>query len=113
MNSQSSVLDPRSSAAARPSKPVIGLVGGMGSGKSRVAEELAKRGARLISGDPLGHDALRQPDIRDQAVRRWGPDVLDGHGAIDRRRLGAIVFADAAERRERAQRQAEPQNIWA
>ncbi|HEV3258859.1 MAG TPA: dephospho-CoA kinase [Gemmataceae bacterium] len=80
-------------------KPVVGLVGGMGSGKSHVATEFARRGARVISGDELGHEGLRQPEIRDQVVRRWGPAVLDGDGIIDRRKLGSMVFADPAERR--------------
>jgi dephospho-CoA kinase len=79
--------------------PVVCLVGGMGSGKSAVAEELARRGARVISGDRLGHEALRQPAIRDAVVQRWGPDVLDEEGNISRPRLGAVVFGDPQERR--------------
>jgi dephospho-CoA kinase len=80
-------------------KLVIGLIGGIGSGKSQVAALLARRGARIISGDDLAHAALRQPDIRDQVVARWGPGVLDEHGQVHRRRLGAIVFADPDQRR--------------
>ncbi|HXG11235.1 MAG TPA: dephospho-CoA kinase [Gemmataceae bacterium] len=80
-------------------KPVVGLIGGIGSGKSRVAAEFARHGGRVVSGDQAGHEALRQPAIRDQVVRRWGPQVLDEQGEVDRRKLGAIVFADAKERR--------------
>jgi dephospho-CoA kinase len=80
-------------------KPVIGLVGGIGSGKSVVAAALARRGGFVIAGDVLGHEALRQPAIRDQVVKRWGRDVLNEQGEIDRRRLGAIVFRDPAELR--------------
>lgn len=80
-------------------KPVLGLIGGIGSGKSVVAEEFARHGARIISGDRLGHEALRQPGIRERVVQRWGSDVLDGQGEVDRRKLGAIVFADDAERK--------------
>jgi dephospho-CoA kinase len=80
-------------------KPVIALVGGIGSGKSRVAAELKRRGACVLAGDELGHEALRQPDIREQVVRRWGPGVLNAEGEIDRRQLGRIVFADPAELR--------------
>ncbi len=94
MDSRSSILRPRSS------KLVIGVIGGMGSGKSQVAAELAKRGARVISGDRLGHEALRHPVIRSQIVERWGRKILDEKEEIDRRKLGAIVFADAAERRK-------------
>jgi dephospho-CoA kinase len=80
-------------------KLVVGLIGGIGSGKSRVGALFAERGARVISGDALGHEALRQPDIKARVVERWGQDVLTGAGEIDRRRLGARVFADTAELR--------------
>jgi dephospho-CoA kinase len=78
---------------------VVGIVGGIGSGKSSVTAEFAHRGARVIQGDQLGHEALRQPDIRRQIVRRWGAELLDEHGEIQRRRLGAIVFSDPQERK--------------
>src|SRR5262245_38500400 len=80
------------------SPKVIGLIGGIGSGKSQVARVFAEEaGARIISGDALGHEALRQPEIRDQVVRRWGASILDANGEVDRRKLGGIVFADATE----------------
>jgi dephospho-CoA kinase len=81
------------------SKPVVGLIGGMGSGKSLVAEMFRQRGAKVISGDQLGHEALRRPDIVAQIVRRWGRKVLEPDGTIDRRRLAAIVFENPEERR--------------
>ena len=80
------------------SKIVVGLVGGIGRGKSSVAAAFAERGARVVSGDRAGHEALRQQEIRQRVVERFGPGVLDAQGQIDRRRLGAIVFADAGER---------------
>ncbi len=78
-------------------KPVVGLIGGIGSGKSRVAAEFARRGAVIIAGDQLGHEALRQPAAKEEIVRRWGNRVLDDNGEIDRRKLGRVVFADRAE----------------
>jgi dephospho-CoA kinase len=72
------------------------VVGGIGAGKSAVTAALARRGARVIAADELGHEALRQPAIRDQVLRRW-PGVADGAGAVDRKKLGKIVFADPAE----------------
>jgi dephospho-CoA kinase len=80
-------------------KPVVGLIGGMGAGKSLVASLFARHGARLISGDALGHEALRQPGIRARAVARWGEGILNADGEIDRRKVGGIVFADPAELR--------------
>jgi dephospho-CoA kinase len=88
-------MDSQSSAR----QPVLGLIGGMGSGKSLVAAEMARRGGRIISGDLAGHEALRQPDIKTRVVERWGQAVLDEKGDVDRRKLGAIVFADPAERK--------------
>jgi dephospho-CoA kinase len=74
-------------------KPVIGLVGGIGSGKSTVAAAFAGHGGRVIVADELGHEALRQPEIKTKVVARWGRDVLDGDGEVDRRKIARIVFA--------------------
>jgi dephospho-CoA kinase len=81
-----------------PRCPVLGLVGGIGSGKSEVAAGLARRGGCLVAGDPLGHAALRQPSVRAEVVARWGDQVVGQDGEIDRTKLGALVFADADER---------------
>jgi dephospho-CoA kinase len=82
----------------KSTKPVIGLIGGIGSGKSLVAAEFARRGGRIVSGDKAGHEALRQPPIREQVVRHFGPEVLAVDGQVDRKKLGARVFADPAAR---------------
>src|SRR5262245_42097269 len=71
---------------------VIGLIGGIGSGKSLVAAELARHCGVVISGDKFGHEALRRPDIRAQVIERWGLEVLDDTGEISRAKLGRIVF---------------------
>jgi dephospho-CoA kinase len=81
-------------------KPVIGLIGGIGSGKSQAAAAFARHGGHLVAGDRAGHEALRQPDIRSRVVERWGKQVLDERGEINRRRLGALVFTDGAQLRE-------------
>ena len=70
----------------------------MGSGKSLAAAEFAKYGGRIVSGDAFGHEALRRPEIKEQVARRWGQGILNDQGEVDRRRLGAIVFADPKER---------------
>jgi dephospho-CoA kinase len=84
---------------AKRNKRVVGLLGGIGSGKSQVAAAFARHGARIIAGDQLGQAALRDPVIRARVVSRWGDSVVDERGEIDRRRLAAIVFADPAERK--------------
>jgi dephospho-CoA kinase len=84
---------------ANSTPAVVGLIGGIGSGKSEVAKAFARQGAVVVSGDAAGHKALRQPEIRQQVVQRWGRDILDEEGAISRRKLAAIVFNDPVERR--------------
>lgn len=84
---------------AKP-KPVIGLVGMPASGKSSVARMLAEMGARVIDVDHVGHDVLAEPAIRDRVVERFGETILGADGAIDRARLGAIVFAEVERLRE-------------
>jgi dephospho-CoA kinase len=79
--------------------PIVGIIGGIGSGKSLVADELVRHGGWLITGDALGHEALRQSAIKEQVVKRWGRELLDEQGEIQRRLLGHKVFPDAKELR--------------
>ncbi len=78
-------------------KPVIGLVGAIGAGKSTVAKLLATRGGMVIDADRIGHEALDREEIRERLVARWG-NVLKGDGLVDRRALARIVFENPAER---------------
>ena len=78
-------------------KPVIGLVGGIGAGKSAAAAAMARRGGRVVDGDRLGHQALELPDVKRQLVERWGKRVLKPNGAANRRAIAGIVFDDPAE----------------
>jgi len=79
----------------------FGLTGGVASGKSTVARMFEELGAKVIDADRIGHELLgpTQPPYN-EIVRRFGKEVLDASGEIDRRRLGAIVFRDAAKLRE-------------
>jgi dephospho-CoA kinase len=79
--------------------PVIGILGGIGSGKTSVARELAKHGGHLIVADDFGHEALRQPELKQQIIARFGREMIDAQGEIDRGKLGGIVFADAKQLR--------------
>jgi len=78
-------------------KLVVGLIGGIGSGKSRVAEAFVRRGARVVSGDEAGHEALRQPEVIAWAEQRWGRSVLDEHGNVLRPKVAGIVFQNPEE----------------
>jgi dephospho-CoA kinase len=82
--------------------PVLGLIGGIGSGKSQVASVLAGLGARVIDADAVGHMLLNRRPVRDRLVARFGPGILaaDDPAVVDRRALGAIVFADPSARRD-------------
>ena len=74
---------------------LVGLTGGIGSGKSTVADLLAQRGAVILDADAFARDAVRAgTDALDAVVRRFGEDVLGPEGELDRARLASIVFAD-------------------
>jgi dephospho-CoA kinase len=82
-----------------PRKPVLGLVGGIGAGKSTVATALARHGGKVVAGDPLGHEALEQPDILARVAQIWGErGILTPDGKVDRKKFGRIVFPSPVER---------------
>lgn len=78
---------------------VVGLTGGIATGKSTVASMFAARGAAIVDADRIAH-ALQEPGqhCHRQIVDAFGVGILDGMGRIDRRRLGARVFADTSAR---------------
>ncbi len=78
---------------------VVGLTGGIGSGKSTVAGMLEKLGASLIDIDAIVHE-LQQPGapLLEEIAAAFGPEVIDAHGALERETLGAIVFHDPETR---------------
>lgn len=75
---------------------VIGLTGGISSGKSTVSAFLAKLGAAVINADEIGHEAFRpHTEIWRQVVTAFGEGITKTGGEIDRQKLGEIVFNDA------------------
>jgi dephospho-CoA kinase len=74
---------------------VAALTGGIGSGKSTVADLLVRRGARLIDSDAIARDVVEpgQPALV-QLVERFGPGILDRDGRLDRAQLAGVAFAD-------------------
>ncbi len=79
---------------------VIGLTGGIAAGKSTIAQILAELGAVVIDADKVGHEAYRRGTEAWRAlVAHFGDGILTPDGEIDRRKLGAIVFADPDQRK--------------
>jgi dephospho-CoA kinase len=80
--------------------PVIGLTGGIASGKTMVSQRLAELGAHVIDADRVGHRVL-EPDgeAYEQVIREFGEAILDGERRIVRQKLGALVFADPKQLR--------------
>ena len=80
---------------------VVGLTGGIGSGKSTVSAMLGERGAVIVDADAIVRE-IQQPDGRAYAgiVARFGPTIVLADGSIDRPALAAIVFGDDAARAE-------------
>jgi dephospho-CoA kinase len=77
---------------------VIGLTGGIGTGKSEVARILENLGAVIINADQVGHRAyIPHSEAWDEVVKAFGERVLQPSGEIDRKELGAIVFADPGQ----------------
>ena len=80
---------------------IIGLTGNIATGKSTVGRMLADLGARYIDADVVAHEVMaRDGAAFPGVVAAFGDGILDGTGEIDRRKLGAIVFADAARLRQ-------------
>lgn len=80
--------------------PLFGLLGGVASGKSAVAELFGELGARVLDADKAGHEVLLRPDVKVAVQTAWGKGVFTSAGEIDRPRLGRIVFADASALRQ-------------
>ncbi len=78
-------------------KPVIGLTGGIGSGKSLVASQLATLGCALIDADKLAAQVLEDPQVQREVFERWGEAVRGPNGRIDRQALARIVFDNPDE----------------
>ena len=75
-------------------KMVIGILGGIGSGKSCAAAEFGELGCGVINADKIGHELLDRADVKAEVVGCFGEKILDDDGRVNRRSLGEIVFSD-------------------
>jgi dephospho-CoA kinase len=78
---------------------VIGLTGGIGSGKSTVAAMLAEKGATVLNADQVGWDVYRPGGpAYEPIIEAFGREIVADDGSVNRKKLGAIVFADPEAR---------------
>jgi dephospho-CoA kinase len=78
-------------------KAVIGILGGIGSGKSTVANQFAKLGCKVIDTDEIAHELLERADVIQKVKASFGQAIFNSQGKIDRRKLAKIVFEDSAK----------------
>jgi dephospho-CoA kinase len=76
---------------------VIGLLGGVASGKTEVARHLARLGAGVLDADRAGHEVLLLPEVESAVRARWGDAAFDAAGRICRQSLAKIIFDDTPE----------------
>jgi dephospho-CoA kinase len=73
---------------------VLGIVGGVASGKSAVARQFARLGAALVDADEVGHAVLRLPQVIEAFRQRWGESIVGPDGQVVRREVARRVFGD-------------------
>lgn len=78
----------------RRATTVIGIAGGIGSGKSAFARALGRLGARVFDADVSAKSVLDHGDVKAALIHKWGARVLGADGRIDRQAVASIVFAD-------------------
>ncbi len=83
----------------RSKKPVIGLCGGIGAGKSAVAAALVRAGCCLVDSDAITREVQQRPEVVKELQRWWGDRVVDANGRLRRDVVSRIVFEDASEKR--------------
>jgi dephospho-CoA kinase len=75
---------------------VIGITGGVASGKSLVASQLEKLGARVLDADKAGHEVLNLPDVMEALRNKWGDRVFE-NDTVNRKQLATIVFENTEQ----------------
>ena len=79
-------------------RPIIGIAGGIGAGKTHVARLFEAAGCCRVASDEMVRAAYTHPDVKRAVAARFGEGVLDPGGRVDRARIADVVFRDAGER---------------
>ena len=79
-------------------KPIVGLAGGVGSGKSTVAKILGELGAGVIDSDALAHQELNSEEVKGTLRQWWGNEIFQPDGSVSHQKLAAIIFGDPQQR---------------
>jgi len=80
-------------------KVIIGVTGKFGSGKSTVAKILEKKGAKVINVDEIGHEVLKDEDVKEKLLKTFGEDIFE-NGEVNRKTLARIVFSSKERLKE-------------
>jgi len=72
---------------------ILGIIGGIASGKSAVTHRLGQLGAEVLDADKAAHEVLQQKEIRQALVDQWGSAILDSQGKIDRAAIADLIFS--------------------
>ena len=94
----SRVIVDQGDAGAPRTKPVIGLSGGIGAGKSAVAAIIRELGGGVIDSDRMAHEEMEIPEVRETFRSWWGDRVVGTDGRIDRKAVADLLFEDPSER---------------
>ena len=82
-------------------KYIVGLTGGLASGKSTIARMLIERGFDVIDADEVARDVVKPgSESLEKIVNRWGSEILNDDGSLNRKKLASIVFKDKSQRKE-------------
>jgi len=79
---------------------IIGLTGGIATGKSTVCKILKKLGIKIIESDKIAHQVLNLDEVIEEVKKHFGETVLDKDGYIDRKKLGKVVFNEEKKRKQ-------------
>lgn len=73
---------------------IIGITGGIGSGKSTVAAYLKEKGASVVDADAIANEVINEPSVQKELISEFGDVIKDEKGGIDRKKLAGLVFAE-------------------